>query len=66
MNMQKHSRLILDRRNFILATLMCPMICRSKADNHLHPGTLSLVEEEGFIILGGWVLVKDDLIGKLA
>lgn len=64
MNLQKDNRLILGRRNFILAALLFPFLSRLTAYKFTN-GTLSLNEEQEFIILGGWVLLKDDLIEKL-
>jgi hypothetical protein len=64
MHTQKDHRFYLGRRNFILAMFMYPfLISKLMADNKIGVGSpLFLDEEDGFVILGGWVLLKDDLI----
>lgn len=67
MHTQKDNHFFLSRRNFILGAFISPLLIgRLMADNKIggnHP--LSSIENKGFIILGGWVLLMDDLTENL-
>jgi hypothetical protein len=67
MHTQKDNHLLLGRRNFIMTAFMCPfLIGNLRGDNKtLEINPLSSNKEEKFIILGGWVLLNDDLIKNL-
>lgn len=65
MNPQKDNNIFLGRRNFVLAMFMIPFVIskltadiKTEAINPLFSNN-----EDGFVILDGWVLLKDDLIG---
>jgi hypothetical protein len=64
MHTQKENRILLGRRKFILATFSLPfLIGNLRAVNKIGEiDSLLPNKEDGFIVLGGWVLLKDDLI----
>jgi|WetSurMetagenome_2_1015567.scaffolds.fasta_scaffold1109309_1 hypothetical protein len=65
MNMRSDDQFIFARRNFLMAMLIYPFASKLMANKNINRGNLFLNEGDGFIILDGWVLVKDDLIEKL-
>lgn len=66
-NMQNQTCSFLNRRSFILAAILSPFIT-----NHIFAESkieeidlFSSSNDEKFLILGGWVLLKDDLFEKV-
>lgn len=64
MNSKKHNQTELGRRNFMLAALFSPLLLKLVLSTESQvSSTLQLNNvAESFVILDGWVLLKDDLI----
>lgn len=67
MNTQKSIRFLSSRRSFVLAAFMLPFFINNlMIDNKNEEiNSLSSDRDEGFIIVGGWVLLNDDLTESL-
>jgi len=67
MSTQKNNRFFLGRRNFILTAFLSPFLIRKlfAANETGQTSPLFSNNENGFVILGGWVLLKDDLFESL-
>jgi hypothetical protein len=57
---------LLGRRDFILAALLFPFLVRASMTypENTKGGSLSTDKNAEFVILGGWVFLKSDLIGN--
>ena len=67
MRKQIDDHIILGRRKLMLATLALPLLIvnlRAVKKSVEIDSTLS-IKDHGFIVLGGWVLLKEDLIGNI-
>ncbi|MBI5659095.1 MAG: hypothetical protein HZC43_06005 [Nitrosomonadales bacterium] len=64
MNMHKDARSLSGRRNFMLATFLCPFLA-GKLMEGSKIGEINPLfsNREEFIVLDGWVLLQDDLAG---
>ena len=64
----KHNRFIWSRRNFILALLFTPLVTSELMADKKNDEDFSLSSsrEDEFVIVGGWVLLKTDLMGSLS
>jgi hypothetical protein len=64
MGVKKSNQLILGRRNFILTALISPILISMVFDRQKNKLTHSplINQDEGFVVLDGWVMLKDELI----
>ena len=64
---QKDENILLSRRNVIMTALISPFLLNTllNAQESNEKGSLSTNTETDFVILGGWVFLKNDLFGNL-
>lgn len=63
MKSHKYNQSLIGRRNFLIAGLLSPLLVDAiiPAFKITEVVTLPLADEDNFVILAGWVLLKDDL-----
>jgi hypothetical protein len=63
---QKENKILLNRRNFILMALISPFLANTLLTDQkiAVKRSPSIDTEAEFVILGGWVLLKSDLVGN--
>jgi hypothetical protein len=64
---KKNHFALISRRNFIMAAITCPLLLNKMLFNYKNEEIKPLTsnKDEDFVILAGWVLLKDDLIENL-
>lgn len=67
MHQLSHDHIFMSRRNLIFTIFLSPFLVNALiADTKTSvKGSSSANSEDEFVIVGGWVLLKHDLIGKL-
>jgi hypothetical protein len=63
----EEDRIQLGRRDVVLAVLLLPFLVNASVTDLgiVGEGSLSTETKDDFVILGGWVFLKSDLIGNL-
>lgn len=64
MGIKKSNQFILGRRNFILTALISPILISMlfESEKNKIPHSRLINEDEVFVVLDGWVMLKDELI----
>lgn len=62
MNKNRNTPVIMGRRNFMRTAILCPFIFSSLSKaNTVLTIPLNTDNSDEFVIIGGWVLLKDDV-----